>query len=67
MTRQHAPGMALALTDRHRTIAVLTFGDADIAAHRPVTPQTRFGIGSITKSMTTIALLEARDRGRFDP
>lgn len=67
MRRQHAPGMALALTDRTNTIAVLAFGDADVAAHRPVTPATRFGIGSITKSMTSIALLQARDRGAFDP
>jgi D-alanyl-D-alanine carboxypeptidase len=67
MRRQRAPGMALALTDRKGTIAVLTFGDADVAAHRPVTPATRFGIGSITKSMTAIALLQARDRGAFDP
>jgi D-alanyl-D-alanine carboxypeptidase len=67
MRRQHAPGMALALTDRTGTIAVLTFGDADVAAHRPVTPATRFGIGSLTKSMTAIALLQARERGAFDP
>jgi D-alanyl-D-alanine carboxypeptidase len=67
MRRQRAPGMALALTDHNGTIAVLTFGEADVAAHRPVTPATRFGIGSITKSMTAIALLQARDRGAFDP
>jgi len=67
MRRQHAPGMALALVDRRGTIAILSFGEADIEHHLPVTPQTRFGIGSITKSITTIALLQARDRGAFDP
>jgi CubicO group peptidase (beta-lactamase class C family) len=67
MRRQHAPGMALALTDRSGTIAVLTFGLADVEKNEPVTPRTRFGIGSITKSMTSIALLQARDRGAFDP
>src|ERR1700736_499105 len=67
MRRQHAPGMGLALTDRNGTIAVLPFGEADREHHVPVTAQTRFGIGSITKSMTAIALLEARDRGAFDP
>jgi CubicO group peptidase (beta-lactamase class C family) len=67
MRRQRAPGMVLALTDRTGTLAVLPFGLADIEHHVPVTASTRFGIGSITKSMTAIALLEARDRGRFDP
>jgi CubicO group peptidase (beta-lactamase class C family) len=66
MRRQHAPGMALALTDRNGTIAVLTFGSANLEKNEPVTQATRFGIGSITKSMTALALLQARDRGRFD-
>ena len=67
MRRQRAPGMGLALTDRNGTIAVLPFGTADLEHNVPVTTQTRFGVGSITKSMTAIALLEARDRGAFDP
>jgi CubicO group peptidase (beta-lactamase class C family) len=67
MDRQHTPGMALALTDRKGTISILTLGDADLEHRTPVTPATRFGIGSITKSMTALALLEARDRGRFEP
>jgi CubicO group peptidase (beta-lactamase class C family) len=67
MRRQRTPGMALALTDRTGTISVLTFGSANLERNEPVTPATRFGIGSITKSMTAIALLEARDRGAFDP
>jgi CubicO group peptidase (beta-lactamase class C family) len=67
MRRQHAPGMALALTDRSGTIGVLAFGSSNLEKNEPVTPQTRFGIGSITKSMTSIALLQARDRGAFDP
>ena len=33
MRRQHAPGMALALVDRRGTIAVLSFGEADIEHH----------------------------------
>lgn len=67
MRRQHAPGMVLGLTDRNGTIAVLSFGFANVEKQEPVTAQTRFGIGSITKSMTAIALLQARDRGAFDP
>ena len=66
MRRQHAPGMVLALTDRRNTLGVLVFGDADLATHRLVTRATRFGIGSITKSMTAIALLRARERGALD-
>ncbi|MGZ3508728.1 MAG: serine hydrolase domain-containing protein [Vulcanimicrobiaceae bacterium] len=64
---QGAPGVSIAITDRTHTLKIITLGYADIAAKAPVTEQTRFPIGSITKSMTAISLLELHDDGRFDP
>jgi D-alanyl-D-alanine carboxypeptidase len=66
MAEQGAPGLSVAITDRTRTLAILTLGYANVDAKAPVTPQTRFAIGSITKSMTSLALLEMRDAHRLD-
>jgi CubicO group peptidase (beta-lactamase class C family) len=60
------PGVALALTDRQRLLAVRTYGLADVAAQKPVTPETLFQIGSISKPFTAAALMRQREAGRLD-
>jgi CubicO group peptidase (beta-lactamase class C family) len=67
LQEQDAPGMSVAITDRTHTLRILTVGYANLDAKTPVTESTRFPIGSITKGMTALALLEARDEGKFDP
>ena len=47
-------------------LRIITLGFANRDAKIAVTPQTRFAIGSITKSMTALALLQLHDAGRFD-
>jgi D-alanyl-D-alanine carboxypeptidase len=61
------PGLALAITSRDRLLHVGAFGYANLPAQRPVTRDTLFEIGSISKSFTSIALLQLRDERRFDP
>ncbi len=61
------PGLSLALVDRAGVITIRSYGYADLGRRTPVTPATRFEIGSISKSFTAIALLQLRDEGRFDP
>ncbi len=60
------PGVAVALTDRDRTLRVVTYGDADQASGSPVTPSTLFEIGSIGKSFTAIVCLQLRAAGLLD-
>src|SRR3989442_763989 len=67
MREQNLPGVSLALTDRQRLLHVATYGYANLNARRPLTPDHLLEIGSITKSFTSIALLQLRDEGRFDP
>lgn len=67
LAESHAPGMSIAITDRHSTLKTLTFGVANLATGDRVTAQTLFGVGSITKSMVSTALLELRDDRLFDP
>lgn len=64
---EHVPGMSIAITDRYSTLKILTFGVTNVATGIPVTERTLFGVGSITKSMVSTALLELLDEGRFDP
>jgi D-alanyl-D-alanine carboxypeptidase len=64
--RLQTPGLSLALTDRARTIGLVTDGLADLAASGPVRDDHRFQIGSISKGCTAIALLQLREEGRID-
>jgi CubicO group peptidase (beta-lactamase class C family) len=66
MTAYGAPGAAVAVTDRDRTLAVRTYGFAEIAARSPVLPETLFEIGSIGKSFTAACLMQLAEEGRVD-
>src|SRR5438270_4800517 len=67
LQEQGAPGMSVAITDRKHTLRILTLGYANLDAKMQVTPSTRFPIGSITKGMNALGLMELRDEGRFNP
>lgn len=67
MQGNRTPGLALAITSRQGLLHVATYGFADLKARTPVTPDTLFQIGSISKSFTAIALMQLREEGRFDP
>lgn len=61
------PGMIIAITDRAKTQTVLVHGYSDVKARKLLTPDSRFALGSISKSFTAIALMQIADQGRFDP
>jgi len=60
------PGLAIALTDGEKLLRVSTYGYADVAARRPVTPETLFEIGSVSKSFTSLAVLQLWEERRLD-
>ena len=62
----HAAGAALAVTDREDILGVAVRGLADVAAGTPVRPETRFQIGSISKSFAGIVAVQEADAGRLD-
>jgi CubicO group peptidase (beta-lactamase class C family) len=66
MAYQGTPGLSVAITDRGKTVKIITLGYANVDAKAPVTPDTRFAIGSITKSMTALALMQLHDAGKLD-
>ena len=62
----HAAGAALAITDREEILGVAARGMADVASAAPVRPETRFQIGSISKSFAAIVAMQEVDAGRLD-
>ncbi|MET0800400.1 MAG: serine hydrolase, partial [Actinomycetota bacterium] len=62
----HAAGAALAVTDREEILGVAVRGMADVAAGTPVRPETRFQIGSISKSFAGIIAMQEAEAGRLD-
>lgn len=59
--------LVVAVTDRDRTLMVATHGFADIDRRIAAKQDTRFAIGSISKSFAAVALMQIADEGRFDP
>jgi D-alanyl-D-alanine carboxypeptidase len=66
LERTRQPGLTLGVTDRDETLAVRTYGLADLASQEPVTPETLFEIGSIGKSFTASLVLQLVDEGKID-
>ena len=60
------PGVVAAVTDRQRVIYRGAFGFADVGARRVLRPDAVFRIASMTKLVTSIAVLQLRDRGLVD-
>lgn len=51
-----APGIAVAVASKGRIVYEAGFGFANRATHTPVTANTRFAIGSLTKQLTAAAV-----------
>lgn len=60
------PALVMSLTDRIQSIRVSALGHADLGAREPVRADHLFSIGSIGKSFTGIACLQAHDAGLLD-
>lgn len=60
------PGLAIAIVQDGKVIHLKGYGYRDVENQLPVTPQTLFAIGSITKSFTVVALGRLVDRGKLE-
>jgi CubicO group peptidase (beta-lactamase class C family) len=63
MEAANTPGMAIAFFDREQCVRVATYGFVDLQNQTLVTPDTLFEIGSITKSFTAVAVIQAVEVG----
>lgn len=59
------PGAAIAIIYTNKAGWVAGIGKADVAANRPVTTNTLFRLGSISKTFAAVATLQLRDAGKL--
>lgn len=65
MREENVPGAAVAVVSGDRVVFAKGFGVANVETGAPVTPETLFQIGSITKPFTAAALLTLADEGKL--
>jgi CubicO group peptidase (beta-lactamase class C family) len=59
------PGLAVAVSCGGEVVYQRGFGVRNIVTREPVSPQTIFGIASVTKSFTTLAVMKLVEEGRL--
>ena len=62
----HFPGMAAAVVKEGRVVWSHGFGVTNLETQRPVTPDTLFLTGSISKTVLTTALMQLWEQGLFE-
>jgi serine beta-lactamase-like protein LACTB, mitochondrial len=61
-----APGVSIAIGQDGKIVWSEGFGFADLANRKPVTPQTEFRIGSVSKPFTAVGLMLLVEQGKID-
>jgi CubicO group peptidase (beta-lactamase class C family) len=65
MRELHVPGMSIAIVQDGRIVCAAGFGVTSLADGRPVDADTRYMIGSTTKSLTTLMMARLVEDGSF--
>jgi len=60
------PGAAIAIVSRNQAEWVAGIGKADVAANRPVTTNTLFRLGSLSKTFAAVAALQLQEQGKLE-
>ncbi|MFO1159834.1 MAG: serine hydrolase domain-containing protein [Reyranellaceae bacterium] len=63
--RKEVPGVVALITDRERVLYQGAFGVADVATGRPLASDALFRIASMTKPVTSVALMQLVEQGRL--
>jgi CubicO group peptidase (beta-lactamase class C family) len=63
--RKDVPGVVALITDRERVLYQGSFGVADVATGRPLQADALFRIASMTKPVTSLALMQLIEQGRL--
>ena len=63
--RKDVPGVVALIVNRDRVLYQSAFGVADVATGRPLTADALFRIASMTKAVTSLALMQLVEQGRI--
>jgi CubicO group peptidase (beta-lactamase class C family) len=66
MDMYHIPGVAIAIVQNDKVFYANGYGLRNVEGKQPVTENTVFGIGSITKSFTVLGIIKLVDEGKID-
>lgn len=65
MEEEQVPGLAIAISQNGEVIYKHGFGYGELARKEPVTPETIFGIASVSKSFTALATMQLVEAGQL--
>ncbi|MED4753715.1 serine hydrolase domain-containing protein [Brevibacillus choshinensis] len=65
MDREKVPGLAIAISQEGEVIYQKGFGMRDLETKEPVSPTTIFGVASVTKSFTAMAIMQLVAEGKL--
>lgn len=65
MRQYHIPGASMAIVKNGRLVYARGFGYADVERKEPVLPTSLFRIASVSKTITSVAILHLIERGRL--
>ncbi|MFC4356804.1 serine hydrolase [Halobium salinum] len=60
---ERVPGLSVTVADADGTVYASGYGSRDLAGNRPATADTLYGVGSVTKSMTALAVAQLAEAG----
>src|SRR6266853_6916177 len=66
LNKEHVPGAGVALVANGAVLWCGGIGEADITTKRPVSCDTEFRVGSISKTFVALALLKLQEEGRIN-
>ena len=66
MAGEHVPGLSLVILQGGQPVCVRGYGQANVETRQPMTAATQVSIGSTTKAMTALALMQQVEAGRVD-
>jgi len=65
MTTYSVPAASIAVTHDGRLVYRKAYGDQDLGAAQPATPQSLFRLGSVSKTVTSVAVWKLIEQGRL--
>jgi CubicO group peptidase (beta-lactamase class C family) len=60
------PGMAMAVIKDGKIVYLKTFGVMQIGSEQRITPTTDFGLASVVKTVTSLAIMQLVEKGKID-
>ena len=66
MSKTKIPGLSIAIAEGDETIYARGFGFRNLSSGLSATPRTLYGIGSVTKSFTAMAIMQLVEEGKIN-